>query len=370
MDVRRLQERLAPAPGPGGHVVGRLARQLGLAVAHRLDGHADIGYVGKGEAEEDIHIEVGLAGLPGQRALHQVHPGRSAGPLQHRRGEDRHLHRDRGGLVVAADGADQHARCALALQVGVVVREVLHRERHVGSGQKFLVLVAVRIEGADDEGLASHHRPHPPRDVGLGLGHPAHAHGAVQCEIDAVPLAAGLQFGDLTAEEMLVGILGDPARAGPGLGPQRRFDADQLDAVMFARHLHEAAHVGARIEGEQRLALGRRALVDEVLARGIVRQERHRLVGEHSARQCGSACGSWACSTREEPNGKPRHRRRRPHLRAARSLERICRQALSRPHHPRRARSGRPRLDLDQRQDPTQPAPRRGLRAVGHGRSQ
>ena len=160
------------------------------------------------------------------------------------------------------------------------MREVLHRERHVGSGQKLLVLVAVRIEGADDEGLATDNRPHPPRDVGFRLRHAAHAHGAVQGEIDAVPLAAGLKLGDLAAEEMLVGVLGDPARTGAGPGPQRRFDADQLDAIMLARHLHEAAHVVSWIPAEQRLAFGGRAFVDEVLARGVVGQEGHRLVDE------------------------------------------------------------------------------------------
>jgi hypothetical protein len=200
--------------------------------------------------------------------------------LQHRRGQDRHLHRDAGGLVVAADGADQHAGSALALQARIVVREVLHAEGEVGLSQELGILVAVRIEGASDEGAAPHHLAHPARDVGLGRRHAAHAHRAVKGEIDAVPFAAGLELGELAAKEALVGILGDPARAGAGLGPQRRFDANQLDALMLARDLHEAAHVGARLPAQQRLALGRRARIDEVVVGGVVGQERHRLVGK------------------------------------------------------------------------------------------
>ncbi len=200
--------------------------------------------------------------------------------MQHRGGEDRHFHRDGRGRVVAANGADQHARRALALQVGVVVREVLHAEGHVGGGQELLVLVAVRIEGADDEGAAPDHRAHPPRDLGLGPGHAAHAHRAVQGEIDAVPCSAGLQFVDHAAEEDLERLCRDPAGAGTGLGPERRFDADQLDALVLARDLHETAHVRARLPGKQCLSSGWRALVDEVVIGGVVGQERHRFVGE------------------------------------------------------------------------------------------
>src|SRR2546428_12051511 len=53
-----------------------------------------------------------------------------------------------------------------------------------------------------------------------------------------------------------------------------------LDAGMLARHLHEAAHVGPRLPGEQRLASGRRTVMDEVVERGVVGQERHRLMNE------------------------------------------------------------------------------------------
>src|SRR5262245_20073765 len=49
---------------------------------------------------------------------------------------------------------------------------------------------------------------------------------------------------------------------------------------MLARHLHEAAHVRPRLPAEQRLASGRRTVMDEVVERGVVGQERHRLVDE------------------------------------------------------------------------------------------
>jgi hypothetical protein len=57
----------------GRDVFNGLARELGLAVGHRLDRHADIRDVGEREAEEDVHIEVGLARFPGEGALNQVH---------------------------------------------------------------------------------------------------------------------------------------------------------------------------------------------------------------------------------------------------------------------------------------------------------
>src|SRR5262252_3776892 len=51
----------------------------------------------------------------------------------------------------AADGADQHARRALALQAAVVVREVFRAEREVGVTQELGVLVAMRIERTGDK---------------------------------------------------------------------------------------------------------------------------------------------------------------------------------------------------------------------------
>src|SRR5204862_2906015 len=96
--------------------------------------------------------EVGLARFPGECALDEVHPRRGASPLQDRRGQDRNLHGGTDRWVVAADGADQHAGRALALQAAVVVREVFRAEREVGLTQELGVLVAVRIEGGGDEG--------------------------------------------------------------------------------------------------------------------------------------------------------------------------------------------------------------------------
>jgi len=48
------------------------------------------------------------------------------------------------GLVGATNGPHQHARGALALQVAVVMREVLATERQIGVPQELRVLVAVR----------------------------------------------------------------------------------------------------------------------------------------------------------------------------------------------------------------------------------
>ena len=73
------------------HVVGDMLRQGRIVVGDHLDGHAGIRHVGPGKAEIYIYIDVRLAGLPGQRALHQVHPRRCAGPLHHGRRDDRHL---------------------------------------------------------------------------------------------------------------------------------------------------------------------------------------------------------------------------------------------------------------------------------------
>ncbi len=196
--------------------------------------------------------------------------------MQDRRGQDRNLHGGTDRSVVAADGADQHAGRALALQAAVVVREVFRAEREVGLTQELGVLVAVRIEGAGDEGVAAHNLAHAAGDVGLGPRHAAHAHRAMQGEIDAVPSPTTLELGDHAAEKVLVGLPRDPARTGTGPGPERRFDPDQLDAGLLARHLHEAAHVRPRLPGEQRLASGRRTVMDEVVERGVVGQERHR----------------------------------------------------------------------------------------------
>src|SRR5262245_62457473 len=124
------------------------------------------------------------------------------------------------------------------------------------------------IEGAGDEGPAAHDLAHAAGDVGLGPLNAAHAHRAMEGEIDAVPSPTVLDLGEHAAKKVLVGLRRYPARAGTGPGPERRFDPDQLDAAMLTRHFHEAAHVGTRLPGEQRLASGRRPLIDEVVERG------------------------------------------------------------------------------------------------------
>src|SRR6267378_6424918 len=45
-------------------------------------------------------------------------------------------------------------------------------------------------------------------------------------------------------------------------------------------NLHEVAHVRPRLPGEQRLASGRRTVMDEIVERGVVGQERHRFMDE------------------------------------------------------------------------------------------
>src|SRR5215470_395604 len=103
--------------------------------------------------------------------------------------------------------------------MAVVVRKVFDRERHVGLTQEFLILVAVRIEGADDEGAATNDRAYPPRQLGLGPRHAAHAHGAVQAEINAIEWPLPFELRDHLSGEGLVGLAHDPTRAGAGPGP-------------------------------------------------------------------------------------------------------------------------------------------------------
>src|SRR5258706_77837 len=86
-------------------------------------------------------------------------------------------------------------------------------------------------------GMPPSGRAHPPVGLGLGLGHAAHPLGAVQGQIDAVPSPAGLELVDHAAEKGLERLGRDPARAGAGLRPERRFDADQLDTLVLARDL-------------------------------------------------------------------------------------------------------------------------------------
>src|SRR4030095_13898215 len=103
----------------------------------------------------------------------------------------------------------------------VVVREVFRAERAVGLTQELGVLVAVRIEGAGDDSVAAHDLAHAAGDVGLRPRHAAHAHRAMEGEIDAVPSAPVLALGEHAAEKVLVCLRRDPARAGTGPGPER-----------------------------------------------------------------------------------------------------------------------------------------------------
>src|SRR5262244_1077743 len=105
--------------------------------------------------------------------------------------------------------------------MAVVVREIFRAEREVGLTQELRVLVAMGIEGAGDEGVAAHHLAHAAGDVGLGPRDAAHAHRAMEGEIDAVPSATILELRDHAAEKVLVGLRRDPARAGTGPGPER-----------------------------------------------------------------------------------------------------------------------------------------------------
>ena len=79
----------------------------------------------------------------------------------------------------------------------------------------------------------------------------------MDAEIGAIERALSVQFLDHLAHERLERLRGDPAGAGAGAWPKRRFDADELHRVELARHLHEAAHVAARVAGDERLTSGR-----------------------------------------------------------------------------------------------------------------
>src|SRR5262249_57598651 len=101
----------------------------------------------------------------------------------------------------------------LAVEAGVGGGEVFRAEREVGLTQELGVLIAMRIEGAGDEGVAAYDLAHAAGDVGLGPRHTAHAHRAMQGEVDAVPSATVLELGEHAADKVLVGLRRDPARA-------------------------------------------------------------------------------------------------------------------------------------------------------------
>jgi len=68
----------------------------------------------------------------------------------------------------------------------------------------------MRVEGAGDEGVVAHDLAHAAGDVGLRPRHAAHAHRAMEGEIDAVPCSTVLELGEHSAEKVLVGLRRDP----------------------------------------------------------------------------------------------------------------------------------------------------------------
>uniref|UniRef100_M4C667 Uncharacterized protein n=1 Tax=Hyaloperonospora arabidopsidis (strain Emoy2) TaxID=559515 RepID=M4C667_HYAAE len=197
----------------------------------------------------------------------------------------------------------------------VVVWVILDAEREVRVAQELLILVAVRIESAGDESLRADHFAHSARDLGFRARHVTHAHGAVQRQVGAVERPLRLEVLDHVRHQGVEGVLRHPARGRTALRKQRRFDADDFDVRMLARHFHEAGD-GAEARAEQRFAARRRTFVDEVVEHGVVRQEGDVLVHEvhhrnadrlavaasllfgrlHAARQTG---GRKACDGRD-----------------------------------------------------------------------
>jgi len=119
----------------------------------------------------------------------QTHRGRRGAAYALRLLGDLAMHR----APAAIDQAESHYQQALTLT------------------QELGILVPMRIEGAGDEGVAAHDFPHAAGDVGLGPRHAAHAHRAMEREIDAVPSPTGLELGDHAPEKVLVGLRRDPA---------------------------------------------------------------------------------------------------------------------------------------------------------------
>jgi hypothetical protein len=136
------------------------------------------------------------------------------------------------------------------------MRKIFHREGQVGVFEELVVLIAMKVEGRGDKRLGTDRFPYPPRQFGFRPEDAAHGHRPVHTEIDPVERLLGLDLGDHLANERFIGFAGDPSRAGAGLRPQRRLDADQFDTIEFARHLHESAHIVFGIESEQRIAFG------------------------------------------------------------------------------------------------------------------
>jgi hypothetical protein len=160
------------------------------------------------------------------------------------------------------------------------VRVVLHAERQIRVTQEIRILVTVRIERAGDETFRADDFAHAAGDRRFRLRHIPHTHRAMQGDVRAIERPLRLELGDHLIEEAIEGLLGDPSGRRPRLREQRRLDADQFDVGVLPRHLHEPAQRPFRHRGQQRFAACRRALVDEILGRGVVRQERHGLVHE------------------------------------------------------------------------------------------
>jgi hypothetical protein len=242
----RGQQRLTPPPCEVRHVIGNPLRQRRIGVGDHLDRHADIRHVRPREAKIQVDIRVRLARLPGQRALHQVHPWRCAGPLHHRRRDDRHFHRGMCWPIGPADRAYQHACRAFALQMAVIMWKILPAEREVGVTQELFVLVAVRIEGGRDEGTRPNCLAHASRQFGFWARNATRRHRSVHTEIDAVKRTLGFDLRGHPADECFVGFLRNPAGSGASPWPKRRFNADEIDAVELACNLNEPSHVGLR----------------------------------------------------------------------------------------------------------------------------
>jgi hypothetical protein len=119
-----------------------------------------------------------------------------------------------------------------------------------------IALVAMRVEGPRDDGFGPDCLAHPSRQFGFGTGNVPNGHRAVYAQVDTVERTVRAEFRDHLADEGFEGLLGHPSRSGPRSRPQRRLDPDQLGAV-FARHLHEAAHVRFRRVLQQRLSAHR-----------------------------------------------------------------------------------------------------------------
>src|SRR5262249_20323667 len=181
-----------------------------------------------------IHIAIRLARFPDQGALHQKHPGRrTSSPLHDGRRDDGNLQRYVRGLVIALDCSDQGSRRTLALEIVVIVREILDCESQVCVTEECFILVAVEIECGGDDGTWARNHPHARGKLSLGPWHAAHRHGAVEAQIDAVEWTFGRKAGQHAAHQALISLGRDPPGPDTGFGPERRLDTDKFDPVVL-----------------------------------------------------------------------------------------------------------------------------------------